>query len=102
MAQALDDRLVYKANHLDFLRTFWKFLELAVIEATTRRGEIVFAQTPEAVIRGLEPLGLPCAPFLDEFAMAYRQELRDEPAAIGRRIPAAIQFLKNIHNALRD
>jgi len=100
MAQALDDPVVYKANHLDFLRTFWKFLELAVIEATVLRGEVVFAQTPEAVMRALAQLSLPCAPFLDAFAAAYREELGGAPAGIGRHLPAAILYLKNIHHAL--
>jgi predicted nucleotidyltransferase len=100
MAQALDDPVVYQANHLDFLRTFWKLLELAVIEATAQSGEVLFAQTPEAVVRALSLLNLPCAPFLENFAAAYRQELHGEPANIGRHIPAAIQFLKNIHHEL--
>jgi len=100
MAQALDDPVVYKANHLDFLRTFWKFLELAVIEATAQSGEVVFAQTPEAVVRGLVQLNLPRAPFLEDFAAAYREEVRGAPAGIGRHVPAAILYLKNIHHAL--
>ncbi len=58
VAQALDDPVVYKANNLDFLRTFWKFLELAIIEVTARNNEIVFAQTPEAVVRGLRHANL--------------------------------------------
>ena len=101
LVQALDDPVVYQANHLDFLRTFWKFLELALIEATAQRREIVFAQTPEAVMRGLAHLNLASAPFLDDFATAYRDELRGAQAQIGWRIPAAIQFLKNINNELR-
>jgi hypothetical protein len=100
MAQALDDPVVYKANNLDFLRTFWKFLELVVVEGTARRSEIIFAQTPEAVTRGLAQLNLPIAPFLDDFAAAYRSELRGEQANIGRHVPAAILYLKNIHHAL--
>jgi predicted nucleotidyltransferase len=100
LVQALDDPVVYKANNLDFLRTFWKFLELAVIEATAQRDEIVFAQTPEAVVRGLAQLNLPRAPFLEDFALAYRDELRGAQSAIGRHIPAAIQFLKNINHEL--
>jgi hypothetical protein len=100
VAQALDDPVVYKANNLDFLRTFWKFLELAVIEASVPSGEVVFAQTPEAVLRGLAQLNLPRAPFLQAFAAAYREELQGVQANIGRHIPAAIQYLKNINHAL--
>jgi hypothetical protein len=100
IAQALDNRTVYKANNLDFLRTFWKFLELAVIEATVQRGEVVFAQTPEAVVREIEQSNLPRAPFLEDFARAYRDELRGSQADIGRHVPAAILYLKNIHHAL--
>ena len=100
MAQALDDPVVYKANHLDFLRTFWKFLELAVIEATAQRGEVVFAQTPEAVMRALAELSLPRAPFLASFATAYREEVSGVPAGIGRHVPGAVLYLKNIHHAI--
>jgi hypothetical protein len=100
MAQALDDPVVYKANHLDFLRTFWKFLELVVVQSTAERGEIVFAQTPEAVTRGLARLRLPCAPFLGTFATAYREEVRGADTHVGRHVPAAVLYLKNIHHAL--
>jgi hypothetical protein len=100
LAEALDDPVVYKANHLDLLRTFWKFLELAIIETTSKSPEIVFAQTPEAVMRGLAQLNLPRAPFLEDFAAAYRSELQSAHVNIGRHVPAAIQYLKNINHAL--
>lgn len=100
LAEALDDPVVYKANHLDLLRTFWKFLELAIIETTSKNPEIVFAQTPEAVVRGLARLNLPRAPFLEDFAAAYRSELQGVQVNIGRHVPAAIQYLKNINHAL--
>jgi hypothetical protein len=100
IAQALDDPAIYKVNHLDFLRTFWKFLELALIEITARRDEIVFPQTPEAVVRGLARLNLPRMPFLEDFAEAYRGELGRAQADIGRHLPAALQFLKNINHEL--
>jgi hypothetical protein len=100
VAQALNDPVVYKANNLDFLRTFWKFLELAVIEASTPSGEVVFAQTPEAVLRGLNQLNLPRAPFLRAFATAYREELEGVQADIGRHVPEAVQYLKNINHGL--
>jgi len=45
-------------------------------------------------------LSLPSAPFLDAFATAYREELGGAPACIGRYLPAAILYLKNIHHAL--
>jgi len=100
MAQALDDRVVYKANNLDFMRNFWKFLELAVIEATSKGREVVFAQTPEAVVRGVVQSNLPRAPFLEAFAAAYREEVRGAQADIGRHVSAAIEYLKNINHAL--
>jgi hypothetical protein len=100
VAHALDDPVVYKANHLDFLRTFWKFLELALIEVTAQRGEIIFVQTPEAVTRSLTLLNLPRAALLEDFAAAYRAELGGAQSNIGRYIPEAIQLLKNINHAL--
>jgi hypothetical protein len=100
VAQALGDPVIYKVNNLDFLRTFWKFLELALSELTARRGEIIFAQTPEAVVRGLSTLNLPRPPFMEDFTAAYRQELQDARTDIGRHIPGAIQFLKNVNHEL--
>ena len=98
--EALDDPVVYKANNLDFLRMFWKFLELVVAEHSAGRGEAILAQTPEAVLRALECLDAPLRPFLESFARAYRSELAGSPAAIGRDRPAAIEYLKAIHHEL--
>jgi hypothetical protein len=98
LAERLEDRAVYKANNLDFLRMFWKFLELVVTERSTGRGEVLLAHTPEAVVRALEFLNLPRAPFLESFAAAYRAEVAGSPANIGRWIPPAVQYLKTVHH----
>ena len=91
LADALDDPAIYKANDLDFLRMVWKFLDLVIAETSAASGEAVFAQTPEAVLRGLLHIGAPEAPFLENFAAAYRRELAGSPAGIGRGVPRAIE-----------
>jgi len=99
-ADALNDAAVYKVNSLDFLRMFWKFLALAIAEYGARAGEATLAQTPEGVVTALKNLDLPLALFLEDFALAYRKELEGTRADIGRWIPAAVQYLKQINYAL--
>ncbi len=100
LTDAFNDPVVYKANNLDFLRTFWKFLELVITEHSAARGEAIIAQTPEAVLRALDCLHAPRRAFLESFAQAYRSELAGSPAAIGRELPAAIDYLRTIHHEL--
>jgi predicted nucleotidyltransferase len=98
LADALDDPAIYKANDLDFLRMVWKFLDLVIAETSAASGEAVFAQTPEAVLRGLRRIGTPEASFLENFAAAYRRELAGSPAGIGRDVPRAIEYLRMVHD----
>jgi predicted nucleotidyltransferase len=98
LADALDDPAIYKANDLDFLRMVWKFLDLVIAETSAASGEAVFAQTPEAVLRGLRYIGAPEAPFLENFAAAYRRELSGSPAGIGRDVPRAVEYLRMVHD----
>jgi predicted nucleotidyltransferase len=99
LADALDDPVIYKANDLDFLRMVWKFLDLVIAGRSAASGEAVFAQTPEAVLRGLRHIGAPEAPFLENFAAAYRRELGGAAAGIGRDVPRAIEYLRMVHDA---
>ena len=94
--EVLDDPVVYKANTLDFLRMFWKYLQLSAIAASVASGEVVFPQTPPAVRRALARCALPQAPFLERFEAAYRRELQGVPEDIGRHVPAAVSYLKQI------
>jgi len=98
LADALDDPAIYKANDLDFLRMVWKYLDLVIAETSAASGEAVFAQTPEAVLRGLRRIGTPEASFLENFAAAYRRELAGSPAGIGRDVPRAIEYLRMVHD----
>lgn len=98
LADALDDPAIYKANDLDFLRMVWKLLDLVIAEKSAASGEAVFAQTPEAVLRGLRYIGAPEAPFLENFAAAYRRELAGLPGGIGRGVPGAIEYLRMVHD----
>lgn len=99
-ADGLEDAATYKANNLDFLRMFWKFLALVVAEHSAAGGEAILAQSPEAVLRALKYWNAPRWPFLEHFARAYRSELAGEPTAMGRDFPAAIEYLKSIQDEL--
>jgi predicted nucleotidyltransferase len=94
--EALENPAIYKANTLDFLRMFWKHLQLVAVGASARTGEVVFPLTLPAVLRALERLGFMPAPFLPLFERAYRSELKGSPADIDRFIPAAVSYLKQV------
>jgi len=94
--EALEDTRIYKASTLDFLRIFWKHLQLNVVADSVRTGEVVFPLTLPAVQRALERLGFPPAPFLRLFEQAYRSEVEGSPADINRFIPAAVSYLKQV------
>jgi len=96
LREALEDPVVYRANNLDFLRTFWKYLQLNAVAASADSGEAVFPQTLPAVRRALAAQNLPRAPFLEQFEEAYRGELEGRPADIDRRLPAAVSYLKEV------
>jgi hypothetical protein len=94
--EALDSPLVYRANTLDFLRMFWKYLQLNAVAASVGAGEAVFPQTLPAVRRALVRHGLPQAPLLDRFEEAYGAELEGGPQEIGRFLPAAVSYLREM------
>jgi hypothetical protein len=100
LTEALDDPVVYKANTLDFLRMVWKLLELVVAEHSAEKGEAILAQTPEAVLRGLDGLHLSRPSHLELFADAYRSELAGSPSNIGKWFPATIDYLRTLHYGL--
>jgi hypothetical protein len=52
--------------------------------------------TLPAVRRALAARGVPAAPFLQRLEEAYRSELEGRPADIGRLIPAAVSYLREI------
>jgi len=94
--EALDSPLVYRANTLDFLRMFWKYLQLNAVAASAAAGDAVFPQTLPAVRRALVRHSLPQAPFLDRFEQAYCGALEGAPQEVGRLLPAAVSFLKQM------
>jgi hypothetical protein len=100
LSEALNDPVVYKANNLDFLRMVWKLLELVVVEHSAAKGEVILAQTPEAVLRGLDSLCLSRPSHLDCLATAYRSELAGSPSNVGLWFPSTIDYLRTIHHEL--
>jgi hypothetical protein len=75
---------------------FWKYLQLNAVAASVGAGEAVFPQTLPAVRRALVRHGLPQAPLLDRFEEAYGAELEGGPQEIGRFLPAAVSYLREM------
>jgi len=94
--EALEDPVIYKTNNLDFLRAFWKCLQLEAVVRSARAGQAVFPMTLPAVRRALAARGVPAAPFLEQFEEGYRSELEGRAADIGRLIPAAVSYLREV------
>ncbi len=94
--EALDHPVVYKANTLDFLRMFWKYLQLNAVAASAAAGEAGFPQTLPAVRRALARHVLPQPPFLDRFEEAYRRELEGVQQDLSRLLAAAVSYLREL------
>lgn len=80
----------------DFLRSFWKCLQLIVLDRSSRGEEIVFALTPEATVRQMDRLGAPLPPDLAELVDLWRPALQGEPVDVSEAVPSAISFLEEI------
>ena len=96
--EALDSPAVYKANPLDFLRMFWKYLQMIVVARTSQQGAALFPQTVAAVRRGLGRIGAPEAAFLGELEQAYSDLLAGKSRDLGWMQPASIDYLKEVRS----
>lgn len=92
----LNNPLIYKVNTLDFLRTFWKTLQIVVVNRSARQGAVVFPLTLSAIRRAVEAQGLPSPVLLDTLQAAMDQELAGQESDIVPLIPAALQYLRAI------
>lgn len=94
--ELLENPSIYKLNSLDFLRIFWKSLQLVILNRWVERGEVLYPMTPAAIRRATQGLGLPPFSHLDAFERAYREAVSGKPQDIARRVPEAVAYLKEI------
>jgi hypothetical protein len=95
--ELLENPSIYKLNSLDFLRVFWKTVQLVLMNRSVERGEIFYPLTLQAVKRALVNWGIPLPDQLKNLSDAYRNELEGKRMEIARLIPPAIQYLKGIN-----
>ncbi len=97
--EALDSPAVYKANALDFLRMFWKYLQMVIVARTSAQGRALFPQTVDAVRRGTCRIRAPQSDLLPELASAYFALLAGKSRDLGWMQPAAVEYLKEVRSA---
>ena len=95
--ELLENPAVYKLNNLDFLRIFWKTLQLVVINRSIQKGEICYPLTLPAVTRALAAAGVLLPAPLLCLEKAYRNECKGHTTDIAGLIPLAMQFLKKMN-----
>ena len=94
--ELLDNPSVYKLNNLDFLRIFWKTLQLVIINRSVKNGEIRYPLTLHAIESALDAECMKLPGELRILHEAYRSELKGEPEDISLLFPHAVDYLKEI------
>lgn len=94
--ELLENPSIYKLNNLDFLRIFWKTLQLVVINRSVKNGEIRYPLTLHAIESALDAESIKIPGELGILHRAYRNELKGEPEDISLLIPHAVDYLKEI------
>lgn len=94
--ELLQDHSIYKLNPLDFLRIFWKSLQLVILNRWVERGEVLYPMTLRAIGRAMHALGLPPFPHLGIFEQAYRDCIEGKPVELVESVPEAVAYLKEI------
>jgi hypothetical protein len=89
---------IYTLNSLDFLRIFWKTVQLVLINCSIQRDEILYPLTLPAVERATAAEGISLPANLQLLADAYRDELIGKFCDISKLIPEAITYLKEIEH----
>lgn len=87
---------IYHLATLDFLRVFWKTIQLVLINRSVQKDEILYPLTLQAIERGLALEGIPLPACLQPLMEAYKHELDGKACNIANLIPDAISYLKDI------
>lgn len=94
--ERIEEPSIYKLNLLDFLRIFWKTVQIVLIHRSIQRQEVIYPLTLPAIQRGLDREGIPLPPSLRIMADPYQSELSGRLSEIANLIPSAINYLKEI------
>jgi predicted nucleotidyltransferase len=81
-------------SDLDFLRSFWKALQLMTISNSVPGQEIVFPLTLPALDRAMRAAGIPLPAQLEPLREAYWREVAGNSGSIQALIPDALAFLR--------
>jgi hypothetical protein len=92
----LQNREIYSLNSLDFLKIFWKTVQLVLINRSVPKGEILYPLTLPAVERAMAAEGISLPPRLRFLADAYKDGLSGKLCDISPLIPVAIDYLKEV------
>ena len=96
----LEDHLISNMTSLEFMRLFWKGLQLFLIYRSAINNEILYPLTLPAIDRALRLEGLCIPPQLKPLAIAYRDEIEGKPSDITALIPESTVFLKEIYASM--
>lgn len=93
----LENPSVYKLNSLDFLRIFWKTIQLVLMNHSAQKDHILYPLTLPALERGLIKHGIPLPTEFQALIQAYFDELEGKACDISDLVPSAIEYLKEIN-----
>lgn len=90
---------VYILSSLEFLRMFWKVLQLEIISRSTKKGEAIFSHSLPAIQRGLEIYATKLPDSLRELKDAFEYELQGESCNIKALVPEAVRYLEKLRRS---
>ncbi len=96
--ELLENPSIYKLNSLDFLRIFWKTVQLVLMNRSVKSDEILYPLTLPAIERALANKGIPLPDQLKNLTNAYRNELEGKTIDIASLMQPAIRYLKEINS----
>lgn len=83
-------------NGIEFLRIFWKIIQMKLITSSLEKGIILYPLTLPAIDRAMAAESTPFPTKLQHLKDAYYHELQGKSYDIATCIPDAIAYLKNI------
>jgi hypothetical protein len=93
----LENPSIYKLNSLDFLRIFFKTIQLVLMNHSVQKDRILYPLTLYALERGLIELGISPPTDFQTLIQSYLNELEGRACDISDHIPSAIAYLKEIN-----
>lgn len=92
--ELINNPSIFKLNNLDFLRIFWKTLQLVTVTRSSEREEIVYPLSLYEIEKALYNEGIPLPGDLKVLKDAYRSEINGRSEDISLLFPAAVNYLK--------